>query len=378
MDLDLTDEQSMLRDTLASYLADHYDIEARRQAIGSDAGWRPDVWRAFAEDLGLFGAAFSEELGGFGGGAVENMIVMEQLGEALAVEPYLGTVVIAGGFLKHGGHKHAARLIGDIIAGRSIYAFAHTEPQGRYDLARVGTVAERIGYGWTLNGHKAVVVGAPWSTHFIVTARPGGKDARGVSLFLVERNAPGITTLDYRTIDGSRASDILFENVDLPHDSLIGREGEGLPLLERVIDEAIVAVAAEACGVMRRLHDGTIDYTRQRKQFGRPIADFQVLQHRMVDMFIQLERSVAMTRLATASLGKDAIERARAVSAAKVQVGKACRFVGQNAVQLHGGMGVTDELAIGHYFKRATVIEGLFGTVDYHLTRYERLSFGAV
>ena len=216
----------------------------------------------------------------------------------------------------------------------------------------------------------------PWATHLIVTARTGGSqsEANGVSVFLVEKNTPGIVTRDYPTVDGARASEVYFENVSVPAEALIGGEGAGLPLVEKVIDEATAAVCAEAVGCMRKLHEGTLDYARQRKQFGQPIANFQVLQHRMVDMFINLEQSVSMTYMATIKLDEDA-ERAKAVSAAKVQIGKACKFVGQSAIQLHGGMGMTDELAIGHYFKRATMIEGLFGSVDHHLRRYEALSF---
>jgi len=378
MDFSFTEEQSMLRDMIGSYLADNYSFEARRAAIRSEAGWRPAVWKAFAEELGILGAPFSEEHGGLGGGAVENMIVMEEFGKALVVEPYLGTVVIGGGFLKHSNHPRAAELIGQIIAGDAIFAFAYAEPQGRYNLADLKTTAKKDGAGWVLNGAKAVVIGAPWATHLIVTARTGGaqRDAQGVSVFLVDKSAAGVTTRDYPTVDGLRASEVLLENVSVPADALIGVEGQGLPLVEKVLDEALAATAAEACGVLRRLHEGTLEYTKQRKQFGQPIANFQVLQHRMVDMFIQLEQSISMTYMATIKLDADDAERAKAASAAKVQIGRACKFVGQNAIQLHGGMGMTDEMAIGHYFKRATMIESAFGSVDHHLTRYEGLSLG--
>ncbi|HET9159633.1 MAG TPA: acyl-CoA dehydrogenase family protein [Caulobacteraceae bacterium] len=376
MDFNFTEEQSMLRDTVASFLRDKYDFETRRKIVASESGWRADYWSAFANELGILGAPFSEELGGLGGGAIENMIVMEEFGKALVVEPYLGTVVIGGGFLKHSGYAGAADVIANIIGGETVIAFAYAEPQGRYNWANLKTTAKKEGSGYVLNGHKAVVVGAPWATHLIVTARTGGaqSDANGVSVFLIEKNLPGIVTRDYPTVDGQRASEIYFENVSIPADALIGGEGAGLPLVEKVIDEATAAVCAEAVGAMRQLHAGTLDYARQRKQFGQPIANFQVLQHRMVDMFINLEQSVSMTYMATIKLDDDA-ERAKAVSAAKVQVGKACKFVGQQAIQIHGGMGMTDELAIGHYFKRATIIEGLFGSVDHHLRRYEALSF---
>ena len=377
MDFSFTEEQSMLRDTVASYLQDKYDFETRRKITASEAGWRPDYWKAFAEELGILGAPFSEELGGLGGGATENMIVLEEFGKALVVEPYLGTVVIGGGFLKHSGYAGASDLIGKIIGGEVITAFAYAEPQGRYTWSDLKTTAKKDGAGYVLNGHKAVVVGAPWATHLIVTARTGGgqRDTGGVSVFLVDKNAKGVVTRNYPTVDGQRASEVFFENVSVGADALIGAEGAGLPLVEKVMDEATVALCAEAVGVLRKLHEGTLEYTKQRKQFGQPIATFQVLQHRMVDMFIQVEQAVSMTYMATIKVDDDsADERAKATSAAKVQIGRACKFVGQNAIQLHGGMGMTDEMAIGHYFKRATIIEGLFGSVDHHLRRYETLS----
>jgi len=377
MDFSFTEEQSMLRDTVASYLADHYDFDKRRAAVGKEPGWRPEVWKAFAEELGILGAPFSEELGGLGGGPIDNMIVMEEFGKALVVEPYLGTVVIGGGFLKHSGHAGAADLIGSVIEGKTLFAFAQAEPQSRYNLASVATTAKKDGAGWTLNGHKAVVMGAPFATHLIVTARTSGaeRDAGGISVFLVEKSAKGVTTRDYPTVDGNRASEVYFENVSVGADALIGTADNGLPLVEKVVDEAIAAVCAEACGVLSRLHTGTLEYTKQRKQFGAPISSFQVLQHRMVDMFINVEQAISMTYMANIKVSDDA-ERAKAASAAKVQIGKACRFVGQNAIQLHGGMGMTDEMAIGHYFKRATMIESAFGSVDHHLARYEFLSLG--
>jgi len=377
MDFSFTEEQSMLRDTVASYLADHYAFEQRRAMLAKEPGWSPAIWKAFAEELGILGAPFSEELGGLGGGPVENMIVMEEMGKALVVEPYLGTVVIAGGFLKHSGHARAPELIGQIIAGEAIFAFAYAEPQGRYNLADLKTTAKKDGAGYVLNGHKAVVIGAPYATHLIVTARTDGgqRDAQGVSVFIVPKDAAGVTTRDYPTVDGFRASEVYLENVSVGADALMGPEGQAMPLIEKVVDEAIAATCAEACGVLRKLHEGTLEYTKQRKQFGQPISSFQVLQHRMVDMFIQVEQSISMTYMATIKLA-DADESAKAAAAAKVQIGKACKFVGQNAIQLHGGMGMTDEMAIGHYFKRATMIESAFGSTDHHLARYEFLSLG--
>lgn len=377
MDFSFTEEQTLLRDSLSAFLADTYDFEKRRAAVASSAGWRLEVWKAFAEDLGILGASFAEEQGGLGGGPTDVMVVMEEFGKALVVEPYLGTVVIGGGFLRRGGGPLAAELIGKIIEGKAILAFAWAEPQARYCPHDLEVTARKDGSGYVLNGQKSVVVGAPFASHLVVTARTGGsrRDEGGVSVFVVEKDAKGVSTRDYPTVDDGRASEIAFENVAVGPEAVIGPVGEALPMVNAVVDDAVAAVCAEACGVLRRLHEGTLEYTRQRKQFGAPIASFQVLQHRMVDMFIQVEQAVSMTYMAHIKLGETEIERAKAVSAAKVQIGRACRFVGQNAIQLHGGMGMTDEMAIGHYFKRATIIEGLFGSVDHHLARYEALAF---
>ena len=378
MDFNFSDEQNMLRDTVAKFVQNQYDFDTRRKITRSDSGWRADYWKVMAEELGILGAPFSEDHGGLGGGAIDNMIVMEEFGKGLVIEPYLGTVVIGGGFLKHGGGQQAESLIGSIIAGETVFAFAYAEPQGRYNLADLTTTAKKDGAGFVLNGRKAVVVGAPWATHLVVSARTSGgqRDAGGVTLFVVPSDAAGVTRRDYPTVDGLRASEIQFDQVKLGADAVIGELDGGLPLLERVTDEAIAALCAEATGVMRRMHETTLDYARQRKQFGAPIASFQVLQHRMVDMFMNVEQAVSMTYMATLKLDDPAAERMKAVSAAKVQIGKGCKFVGQSAIQIHGGMGMTDELAVGHYFKRATMIEGLFGSVDHHLRRYEALSLG--
>ena len=376
MDFNFTDEQNMLRDTVAKFVQNQYDFDTRRAIVKSADGWRADYWKVMAEELGILGAPFSEDHGGLGGGAIENMIVMEEFGKGLVIEPYLGTVVLGGGFLKHGGGAQAGELIGAIIEGKAVFAFAYAEPQGRYNLADLTTTAKKDGAGFVLNGRKAVVVGASWATHLVVTARTSGgqRDRGGVSVFVVPTSAAGVTRRDYPTVDGLRASEIQFDNVKLGADALIGALDGGLSLVEQVTDEAIAALCAESVGAMRTAHAMTLDYARQRKQFGVAISSFQVLQHRMVDMFMHVEQSVSMTYMATLKLDEPADERTKAASAAKVQIGKACKFVGQSAIQIHGGMGMTDELAVGHYFKRCTMIEGLFGSVDHHLKRYEALS----
>ena len=376
MDFNFTETQDMLRDTLARFLADTYDFDKRQKMVASNGGRDPGIWKALATDLGILSAAFSEEQGGLGGGALENMIMMEEFGKVIAIEPYLQTVVIGGGALKAAGGPLADALIPEIITGDAIIAFAYAEPQGRYDLANLRTSARRDGAGYVLNGHKGVVYAAPWATHLLVTARTGGsqREAAGVSLFLIDAKSPGIVRRDYPCVDGFQASEIYFENVAVPADALLGGDGTGLPLIEQIVDEATVAVCGEACGVTRKLHEGTLDYSKQRQQFGQPIGRFQVLQHRMADMFLEVEQIVSMTLMATLKLDLPADERKAAVSLAKAKVSRSAKFVGQSAIQTHGGIGITQELAIGHYFKRATMIEGQFGSADFHLDRFERLT----
>ncbi len=376
MDLSYTETQDMLRDTLARFLADTYGFEARQKMIVSAEGRDPGIWRALSQELGLTSAPFAEVHGGMDGGAIENMIMMEELGKVIAIEPWLQTVVIGGGALKAAGGAKADEVIPQIVGGEAVIAFAYAEPQGRYNLADIGTGAKADGAGYVLSGHKGVVYAAPWATHLLVTARTGGsrRERDGVELFLIDANAPGITRRDYPTVDGFRASEVYFENVAVPGEALLPG---GIELIERVVDEATVAVCAEASGVAAKLVEGTIDYTKQRKQFGVPIAKFQVLQHRMSDMFGEAEQIASMALMGTLKLDEPASARKAAVSLAKAKTGRALRFVGQNAIQTHGGIGITQELAIGHYFKRATMIESQFGSVDHHLERYESLTLPA-
>ena len=376
MDFNFTEEQDMVRDGLSRMVREQYDWETRRAAITSKEGWRPEVWAQLAE-LGILGMPFSEEAGGFGGNAVDAMVVMQEFGQGLVVEPFVPTVVCAGGFLKHAGtDAQKEEHLASIIDGSRVFAFAYAEPRGRFNYADLETTAKADGAGYVLNGHKAVVIGAPWASHLVVTARTGGerRDASGVSVFIVDKASEGVVTRDYETVDGRRASEVYFENVSVPADALIGEEGAALPLIERVTDEAIAAQCAEACGAMKIAHQMTVEYSRQRKQFGVPIGSFQVLQHRMVDMYTAYEQSVSLTYLATLKLEADEAERKRAVSAAKVGVGQAARLIGEEAVQIHGGNGVTDEYAIGHYFKRLTVFDSEFGNVDHHLKRHVALA----
>ena len=376
MDFNFTDEQNMIRDSLARLIREQYDFDTRRGVVASDAGWRPEMWAQFAE-LGLLMAPFSEEDGGLGGGPIDAMVVMEEFGKGIVVEPYVPTVVCAGGFLKHAGSAaQKEEYLSGLMGGEHVFAFAYAEPRGRYNLADLETTAKKDGGDYVINGHKAVVIGAPWASHLVVTARTSGdrRDAGGVSVFIVAKDADGVTTRDYPTVDGRRASEVYFENVKVPAEAAIGDVDGALPLIERVIDEATAATCAEAVGVMGVAHKMTVEYSRQRKQFGTPIGKFQVLQHRMVDMFMEHEQSISMTYMATLKLDEPEVERKKAVSAAKVRIGQAGRFVGQESIQIHGGMGMTEELAVGHYFKRLTLIDSEFGNVDHHMKRYTGLS----
>lgn len=376
MDFSFTEEQTLLRNSVQKFLQSTYDFETRRKVPKTDTGWRKEIWKEFA-DLGLLGASIPEDFGGLGGGAVETMIVMEEIGRSLVIEPFLSNAVIAAGLLKAGGSKaQKETLLPAIVVGENTYAFAYAEPQGRYNLADLTTTAKKSGAGYTLSGHKAVVIGAPWADKLIVTARTSGgqRDEAGVSVFIVDKSAKGVSTRDYPTVDGLRASEVTLDGVAVGADAVIGEVDNGLKLVERVADEAIAALSAEACGAMKVLNDTTVEYSKTRKQFGTPIGKFQVLQHRMVDMFMAYEQSVSITYMVTLKLDEDEAERKKAASAAKVQIGKAGRFIGQAAVQIHGGMGMTDELNVGHYFKRLTMIDTQFGNVDHHLKRYATLT----
>ncbi|WP_280497834.1 acyl-CoA dehydrogenase family protein [Nocardia asiatica] len=380
MDFTLTDEQEMLRSAIAGYLGARYDLEKSRAAAKSEAGWQPAVWRGFADELGILGATLPERVDGTGGGPVELMVIAEELGRALVVEPFVDTVVIGAGLLERSGGERADAVLRRIVSGDARVAFAALEPTSGHAPYDVSATARRDGDDWVLDGAKTVVTGAPLATHLLVTARTSGarRDEAGISLFLLEFDAgdppAGVEVHSYRTIDDRTASDLVFTGLRLPADALLGTESDGWTVIEPTIAEATAAICAEAVGCMRKVLADTLDYAKQRQQFGQPIGSFQVLQHRMVDMHIELEQAIAAVHLAVHSLRSSAEERARAVSAAKVTVARAARFIGQNAVQLHGAMGMTEELAIGHYFKRLTVIEHEFGSTDEHLARYAALT----
>jgi alkylation response protein AidB-like acyl-CoA dehydrogenase len=375
MDFSFSEEQTLLRNSVQKYLADNYKFEDFKKISRGEPGYSAKNWKQFAE-LGLLAAPLPEAYGGLGGGPVDVMVVMEEFGKALVVEPYVPTVVVGGSFFQYGGtDAQKEEWLNKIAAGDTIIAFAFAEPQGRFNYADLTTTAKKNGANYVLNGQKAVVLGGPWADTLIVTARTAGgqRDAKGVSVFVVDAKSKGIVTRDYPTIDGLHASEITFENVEVPAANLIGTADDGLKLIEQVTDTAIAAHASEAVGAMKVLVDATVEYSKTRKQFGVPIGKFQALQHRMVDMFMNSEQSASITYMVTLKLGDGETERAKAASAAKVQIGKSGRFIGQWAVQIHGGMGMTDELNVGHYFKRLTMLDTLYGNVDHHLKRYAAL-----
>ena len=373
MDFSLSDEQSLLKDSVERFVQNDYDFDRRRKVMAEEEGFSRANWKQFAE-LGWLAIPFSEEDGGFGGGAIELMLVMEQIGRGLIVEPYLPTVVLAGGFLRRAGSAaQKESYLAGIIDGSKLGAFAFAEPQGRFNPADLVTTAKADGDGFVLNGHKAVVLNGPSADFMVVSARTAGeqRDTDGISLFIVDADTSGLSRRDYPTVDGLRASEVMLENVKVGRDALIGEQDKAFPLIEAVLDEATLAVGCEAVGGMEVLYKTTVDYSKQRVQFGQPIGKFQVLQHRMVDMFMEYEQSKSLMFMAAMRLDEGYGDAAKkAVSGFKVQVGKSARFVGQQAVQLHGGMGMTEELSVGHYFKRLTMIDTLFGNVDYHLRRY--------
>jgi pimeloyl-CoA dehydrogenase small subunit len=372
MDFELNPEQELLRDNVARLMKDRYGFEARKTFQAGPHGWSDALWRDYAE-MGLLGAPFAEADGGFGGGAVETMIVMEQFGKALALEPYLQTVVLCGALLKHGASdKQRAELIGRIAGGELRLSFAHMEKQSGFDLNDVGLSAVNEGGGFVLNGEKTLVGQGDSADKLIVSARVSGerRDRKGIALFFVDANAPGVSRRGYPTQDGQRAAEIGFADVRVaPHD-LLGSPDNALPVIERAVDETIAALAAEAVGAMSEALTMTVDYLKTRKQFGVTIGSFQALQHRAADMTVALEQARSMMYLAAMVADEnDAEERAKTMSAVKAQIGRSAKFIGQQAVQMHGGIAMTYEYKAGHLFKRLTMIDTAYGDADVHVRR---------
>jgi pimeloyl-CoA dehydrogenase small subunit len=376
MDFSLSEEQQMLKDSVQRFIRDEYELEARRKLVASDVGYSEANWAKMAE-LGWLALSLPEEYGGIGGGAVDTMVLMEEFGRGLVVEPYMTSIVIGGGFLMAGGSAaQKTELLPKLAAGELKLAFAYAERQSRFDLNDVECKAEKSGDGYKISGHKGVVFHAATADKIIVSARTSGgsRDADGITLFLVDNNCSGLTRRDDPTVDGLRASELEMDGVTVAADAVLGSVGGGAALMEEVVGQAIAAICAEAVGCMDVLQETTNEYLKTRVQFGVPLSKFQVLQHRMVDMFMECEQARSMCYMVNLKVGdEDPVERAKSVSAAKVQIGNSGRFVGQQSVQLHGGMGMTDELHVGHYFKRLTMIDTMFGNKDHHLKRYADL-----
>lgn len=372
MNFDLTEEQQMLSDSLRRFVTNEYSFEKRGNIIHSGYGTDAATWSALAE-MGLLGFTFPEDYDGLGGNAIDTLVVMENLGRGLAVEPYLATVVLAGGLIRDAGNEaQKADILPGIASGERLLALAHSEPGARYNLSHVRTSARKDGDRFLISGQKTAVLHGGQASQLIVSARTRGdvNEEAGLSLFLVDRHANGVTVDDFATHDGHRTAKIRFNKVAVSADNLIGTVGEAFPIIEKTVDLGIAALCAEAVGAMEAMNAATLEYIKTRKQFGVPIGKFQALQHRMADMFIHTEQARTMAILAASEA--DSADRARrreAVSMAKTLVGQAARFVGQEGVQLHGGMGVTDEMFAAHLFKRLTLINLLFGDADHHLAQ---------
>ena len=375
MDFTFNEEQSLIQDQVDQFVQKEYDWETRQSLSNSELGFGEDNWKKFA-DLGWLGISVSEDSGGFGGSAIESMLIMEAFGKGLVVEPFLETVIMAGGLIDdHGSDQQKSSFLEPAIAGEMHLALAYAEPQSRFNLSDVVTEAKAYGDNFIINGYKSVVMNGPSADQIIVSARTSGTqlDENGISLFIIDANASGLDKTNYKTVDGRRASDLTFENVSVSKENLIGDQDKGLEILDSAIDKAILAISAEAVGAMEVLYKTTVEYTKTREQFGTAIGKFQVLQHRMVDMFMEYEQCKSLLYMATMKHEEKAEDAKKAISGLKYQVGKAGKFIGQQAVQLHGGMGVTDELNVGHYFKRLTTVGTIFGNTDYHLKKYSSL-----
>jgi pimeloyl-CoA dehydrogenase small subunit len=370
MDFGLSEEQRLLKDSVERLLADRYDFESRKRFMQSADGWSRELWKQYAE-LGLLGLPFEEKHGGFGGGPVEIMIVMEAFGRALALEPFVATVLLGGGLVRHAGSEaQRAAILPKVASGDLLLAFAHAERQSRYDLADLLTTAKRDGSGYVLDGAKSLVLFGDSANQLIVSVRLSGvrKDRDGIGLFLVDAETKGVSRRGYQTNDGQRAAEITLEGVKVGAEAVIGAAGKAFPVIERVVHEAVAALAAEAVGAMTAMHEMTVDYLRTRKQFGVPIGSFQVLQHKAVDMLVAIEQARSIMFFGTMMAAEsDAGARRKAMSAVKAQIGRSGHIVGQVGTQLHGGIGMTMEYKGGHYFKRIAMIDTMFGDADHHL-----------
>ena len=377
MDFSLTEEQQLLKDSVDRFVRENYEFETRRKTAATSEGFTDDNWKQMAE-LGWLAVALPEEFGGIGGGATETMVIMEGFGRGLVLEPFFATVVLGANLIQQAGNDvQKEDLLPKLAEGNLKLCFAYAERQARFDLNDIETKAEKSGAGYTINGAKGVVFGAAAADKIILAARTSGdtRDTNGITLFIVDSDATGVSRRDYVTNDALRASEIAFENVFVDASAVLGLADNAYSVIERVAEFAVAALCAEAVGCMDVLKEETNEYIKTREQFGQPIGKFQVLQHRMVDILINCEEARSMAYVATAMMDSDdAEERARSVAAAKAQIGKSARFVGQNSIQMHGGMGMTDEMKVGHYFKRLTMIDLTFGDQDYHTKRFAAMT----
>ena len=378
MDIQYSEEQAMLRDSVRKFVEQDYDFDSRRKIVAGDQAASDANWRLFAE-LGWLTIPFTEEDGGFGGNAVDIAIMMEEFGKGLVVEPFMTSLILAGGlFSRVASPQQKADLLGPLMDGGLKLALAFNEPQSRYELADVKTSAVKKGDSYVVSGHKCVVLHGDTADKFIAVVRTSGeqRDEKGISLLLIDRDCVGLRRKDYPTIDGQRAAELYLDNVEVPREALLGEEGEAFPALSDALDRAALAVCAEAVGAMEAALWKTVAYTQQRKQFGVPIAKFQALRHRMVEMYIECEQARSIVLMANLTMDSNSIDSSRAVSAAKYRLGVAAKRVAEEAVQLHGAIGVSEEYEIGHYLKRLTAIQYSFGSTDHHKQRYIKLSHG--
>ena len=375
MNFELSEEQKMIQQSVERFVQENYDLSNRIKISSEDPGFSEDYWSSMAE-LGWLGLAFDEADGGFGGDQIDTLVLMEQFGKGLVLEPFLANIVLGGGAIKRGGSQVIKdSVIPKLIEGSLQITLAYAEEQSRFDINDVATAAREESGNFIINGKKSMVLNAESADKLVVVTRTSGSqiDENGISLFLIDAGSKGIEKENFPTVDGLRASEITFQDVKVPSENLIGELDKGFEILQAVVNDAILALAAEAVGAMEVLYKDTVEYTQQREQFDHPLSDFQVLQHRMVDMFMEYEQCKSLLFRATMETVQDPIISQRTVHALKHLIGKSGIFVGESAVQLHGGMGVTEELRIGHFFKRLLVIDSQFGNADFHLDKFTNL-----
>jgi len=376
MNFELSEEQKMIQQSVERFVQENYDLSNRISISSEDPGFSKEYWSSMAE-LGWLGLAFAEEEGGFGGNQIDTLVLMEQFGKGLVLEPFLANIVLGGGAIKRSNSQQLKEtIIPGLIDGSLQITLAYAEEQSRFDLNDVATSATEDGEGFILNGKKSMVLNAESADKIIVVARTSGGQTEedGISLFILDTDSEGIVMENFPTVDGLRASEISLENVKVSKEDLVGEKDKGFDILQAVANDAILALAAEAVGAMEVLYKDTVEYTQQREQFDHALSDFQVLQHRMVDMFMEYEQCKSLLFRATMETVQDPIMAQRTIHALKHLIGKSGIFVGENAVQLHGGMGVTEELRIGHFFKRLLVIDSQFGNADFHLEKFTNIS----